>query len=693
MPGIKISQLPNPSTVNTSQIATTDIVPAAREGTTQGLLGAAFINTLSAIGNGTSLVGTKSFDINNGIRLNVKSVSATSPIVLTEYNNVLTHSLSYDNSLTVTNNLLGVKIAAGGGLIADSSGIKLAPASAPATNIAVRQNDTSSPLGAATDNPAVKRSYPTTGNDTGVLQPYFQTFQGACNYANANFSSSYNIYIDTDTIEGTPSPDGYAPVVANDSVKGQFFSDAEIQTAFGGSAAAAAGLKAGNFIFNGYYNVANSVFSGWAFGASLSVPANGNIYSRYYRNSLGYWTTNRKYNEAPRKIIARYYFDTTAALTAPFYNGLAMTGGSLGTVAANWTKWSPNNYPTVRTGYHGTRLGSWNSKFITNFINICFEYFSNASDNAIQEPSNGNVTYYNCTIACLGPGYYNYSYLYPTQNVSVCSRGIPLQDPGSSDTAPAMSYPGYGLALIGNPSGSQFGPTKVNSIISITDPSNPWVSFWTYDQFVYSTAGGSGATGSTILDGTFNIGNGGGIFAVTNSNTFITNGVVLSGSGFGYQAKGIDASLTTNNGFTTDNYNTCTYVLGKGVTVTIPGLGSFLANWTYHYLLGPTPTQTQSNVFYPVYAWYYLPAGGTTLPGSTVNTTTNIITINSDITTVSNIHFNSYAPQAAKASSGALTGFQYGGVINASTGLLPISVIHSITSPWNSQTYTLNYYQ
>jgi hypothetical protein len=37
MSGIKISQLPEPNTINTAQIATTDIVPTAREGTTIGI--------------------------------------------------------------------------------------------------------------------------------------------------------------------------------------------------------------------------------------------------------------------------------------------------------------------------------------------------------------------------------------------------------------------------------------------------------------------------------------------------------------------------------------------------------------------------------------------------------------------------------------------------------------------------------
>lgn len=610
-------------------------------------------------------------------------------------NNRQITDVGIDNSLKFDGNLLGVKLANGGGLLSDTNGLRLAPtAGLAATIIAVRQNDTTSPLGLATDDPDVKRSYPTTGNDTGVLQPYFQTFKGACDYANSNFSNNFVIYIDGDVIEGMPSPGGYAPNYGSEA-QCQFFSDAQIQAAFGSTAANAAGLKAGIFAFNSKYNIPNSSFNGFAIGANLTVPAEGTVISRYQRNvnNQTFWTATRKFNEKPNKIISRYYFDTTGIRVSPTYNSTtrAMTGGDLGTIASSWTAWCPNNYPTTRTGYLGTRLHVWGGKLTTSLKNICFEYFSNAADNLVNWPLGGVVNYSNCTIACLGPGFYNYSAIYPMRGTAVYFQGSLLQDPSSSDIAPVVSFPGYGLAVVGNPADSQFGPTKMSHIVSTAESTNSSQYIWEYGIYNYATKWGVGLQASWILGGGLNV----------SSLLFLGPTNSLAGVPL-FLADTTISPLTittrrmgnpTSNGFYADSLNATSFLF-QNVTNFNQGPG-YVGNWTYHIERGPNPTTVNPTAWYPIYNWYTLPQGGTSLPGATVNTSTGVVTINPNITNLSNLFFTTYPSQSVKTDPSLLTG----GLINsttqynASTSFLSMNNLYSITSPYNNQTYTLNYYQ
>ena len=94
MPGLPISQLLQDTNLN---IATTDLLPIERTVAsvpgTYSLPGRAFVTSLSSIGTGNSLVGSKGYS-STGNQLGIKSLSAALPIVLNDNGRTLTVGFS-----------------------------------------------------------------------------------------------------------------------------------------------------------------------------------------------------------------------------------------------------------------------------------------------------------------------------------------------------------------------------------------------------------------------------------------------------------------------------------------------------------------------------------------------------------------------------------------------------------------------
>ena len=94
MPGLPISQLLQDTNLN---IATTDLLPIERTVAsvpgTYSLPGRAFVTSLSSIGTGNSLVGSKGYS-STGNQLGIKSLSAALPIVLNDNGRTLTFGFS-----------------------------------------------------------------------------------------------------------------------------------------------------------------------------------------------------------------------------------------------------------------------------------------------------------------------------------------------------------------------------------------------------------------------------------------------------------------------------------------------------------------------------------------------------------------------------------------------------------------------
>jgi hypothetical protein len=677
MPGVKISDL-TPSPDNKIDIG--DAIPMARSGTTYQVPGGAFINTVTnATSQGTSLVKSQTYASNTGYNTQVKTLSANSPIVLTDSGNTISYDLPYDSSLTVTNGQLGINFSTGGGLELGAGGVKLATQSAPAAVIAVRPSDTSSPAGAATDDQWVTRVKVTTGNDQDTLQPYFKTFTGAANYANNNFSSNCTIYIDENTIEGTPSPNGQSQLAGNfgNQLTGQFFTQAQVDAAFG----AGSGLLAGIYCFNNQYNVANSPYSGFPWGTSLYTQGATNVFARYYRSSINQWKTERYYNEAPRRISRRHYHDTSAVLTPPTYNGTTgvWSGGNLGTNANNWLKFLPDNYPTGRGAYQGVRSFNFNTPNASVY-NICFEVITNGADcTAIEFNSQAGISFRNCTVAVGGSGCFNWGFLNIDQKARVYASGSPLRDPGSTnDSSPVMSFPGYGFVLYGI---NTVTPSNVGHGVKLdNDGGSAFFSNWSYDAFVYTTGGGSGLQGNLILAGKINLPYG--VFSVSRSNQLTTGGIVLQDN-LTISTSALDQSSAL--GYSNNKQNIPAIILDQ--TAQVAQISDYISNWTYHINKGPSVTSyTQPSIFYPCTLWCSTTANNTALNSAVVNG--GIVTYNSNVVNSSNISIPTYAQQPARSSVANLGTARGGSAPYAGNTFLNLTDLYTLTSPYNNTAYT-----
>ena len=108
MPGLKISELQQPSLTADRNVSLQDIIPIARTVgaalSTFSLPGAAFFTNLASVGVGSTLIGTKTFNVASGNSYNIKSLSAVAPLLLNDNGS----TLSIEVSSSVLNNLAGL---------------------------------------------------------------------------------------------------------------------------------------------------------------------------------------------------------------------------------------------------------------------------------------------------------------------------------------------------------------------------------------------------------------------------------------------------------------------------------------------------------------------------------------------------------------------------------------------------------
>ena len=98
MPGLKISELQQPSLTADRNVSLQDLIPIARTVgaalSTFSLPGAAFFTNLASVGVGSTLIGTKTFEVGSGNSYNIKSLSAIAPILLNDNGSTLTLAFS-----------------------------------------------------------------------------------------------------------------------------------------------------------------------------------------------------------------------------------------------------------------------------------------------------------------------------------------------------------------------------------------------------------------------------------------------------------------------------------------------------------------------------------------------------------------------------------------------------------------------
>lgn len=354
--------------------------------------------------------------------------------------------------------------------------------------------------------------------DGNVLKPYFKNLQPVFDYVYKNgiYGNNLTIYIDEDIIEGEQKPNyfttdksgSYGGCTTTGNLTAGFYSTEWLGANY--PYLTAAGLSGGDFLW-GYDPASdmNGVFS------YIDVPPvkfkNIDIHGRWdigpltRTNNTSYYTlSGRRFIDPPRKISFRSYVCGNPRL-------------GYGTFTDKVSTWTEVRTKATVQG----RQVSFKHDTNLSLNNLCFEFNTNANDSTALVFYNGQSRLSNITVALLGKGIYSYGALNATTQdtyVQVC--GNFLGDPtrftpstwnnlvfaGYNYETPNI-YPGYGLAVVGNPSILNptlisFGPnTEYTGFINVNNGAM-------FDLTDYNVARKTGRysylQSSVILDGKFN---------------------------------------------------------------------------------------------------------------------------------------------------------------------------------------------
>jgi hypothetical protein len=394
--------------------------------------------------------------------------------------------------------------------------------------------------------------------DADVLRPYFKNLKPVFDYVAGRGLAGNNlkIYIDGDTVCGEISAkDGgkYSAFTVTGNLTSNYYSTEWLGSNY--PALTSAGIKGGEFV---WAKNPDSIVSGKIGHITIPVlkfiniliSGRYNIGTTIYNKT--YYSEYRKFNDVPKKLVFRTYVCSTTALSY----------GHFDTDATKWNTVKTNNYVQFRPfEVNGSPTTTLKIK------NICFEFNSNVYDSSALNFYNGNNVLSNTTVALLGNAIYTYGAVnINSQPAKVLINGDYTVDPYYVTTNWNLSgwltsgfptpeiFPGYGLAIIGNPSTTS--PTKINSNNGTSD-----VGFINIkggstlnmvdDEYKFRNYGqGSSIKASIILDGTFNANN---FFYVDNKNTIVNNEQIFSTTAFKLSSRDLEFN---------SNQITPTYVLG-----------------------------------------------------------------------------------------------------------------------------------
>jgi hypothetical protein len=313
--------------------------------------------------------------------------------------------------------------------------------------------------------------------DVNVSKPYFKNLQPVFDYIYKNgiLGNSLTIYIDEDIIEGELKINGeypyattpydnsgsYAGCTTKGNLSAGFYSTEWLGSNYPNLTAA--GIFGGDFLW-GYDNNVDmkGTFS------YVDIPPikfqNINIYGRYEIGSITrndgfkyYSLSGRRFTDPPKKISFRTYVCSEPRLAYGTFTNQVSTWKSVKT---------KNSIQGRSVSFkHDTNL---------SLNNLCFEFNTNSNDYTGLLFYDGQTRISNVTISLLGNGVYTYGALNlnsPNCYFHVC--GTPLGDPsvfnptnwnnwsysGYNYGTPNY-YPGYGIAIVGNPNASE--PTIVS---------------------------------------------------------------------------------------------------------------------------------------------------------------------------------------------------------------------------------------
>jgi hypothetical protein len=434
---------------------------------------------------------------------------------------------------------------------------------------AVRPSDAYS-----TDNISVPRTvngewdsdYEQISEDANVLRPYFKNLQAVFDYVyyNGLVGRTLYIWVDEDIIEGEDKPNlfttdksgQYAACTTSGNLTAAYYSTEWLGSNY--PSLTAAGMLGGDFVWS--LNK-NADISGEFY--YLNIPPidflNIGIYGRTEIGSVvnsdrrKYYSTWKPFNAPPRKISFRTYVCANSALNF---------GSFKDTTVAQLSTW---NTVTTKSLVQGRQVQfKHKNSLIVNNIN--FEFNTNAIDSTGLVFYDGNTRLSNTTISLLGTGIYTYGALVvDSENTEVRAVAENLADPiyftrNPDDTVrwntwntngytyvDANYFPGYGLAIVGNPNESSptvvnFGPnTAYTGLINVNNGA-------TFDKIDYSTnrviGRNSFLNSSLILDGKFNAN---AFFQLGNGSTIQSSESVFRTNNFKLSSKQIKANNTLLN--------------------------------------------------------------------------------------------------------------------------------------------------
>jgi hypothetical protein len=387
--------------------------------------------------------------------------------------------------------------------------------------------------------------------DSDVLRPYFKNLKNVFDYVAGKglAGSNLKIYIDNDIVCGEKSAgDGgtYNGLTVTGNLTSAYYSKEWLNANY--PALVSAGILGGEFVWANNPDIAvNGKIS------HITVPAlkfnNVSVIGRYQIGTTiysgkTYYSEYRKFNQAPRKISCRTYVCTTTALSFKQFD----------TNPARWNYVNTNNLVQFRPiEFNGSTTTT------TKIKNICFEFNSNTYDSTALDFYNGNNILSNTTVALLGPAIYSYGALnLNSQPTKITINGDYLLDPyfvtstwsTSAWTIAGLQdpnvYPGYGLAIIGNPSTKN--PTIINSYNGSYDvgfinvKGGSTFNMEDPDYLNRNFGQKSSLKASIILDGTFNANN---LFYVDNKNTIFNNEQIFSTVNFKLSSKDLNFNNTS----------------------------------------------------------------------------------------------------------------------------------------------------
>jgi len=430
-----------------------------------------------------------------------------------------------------------------------------------------------------------------------VLKPYFKNIQAVIDYVYTNniVGNSLTIWIDEDINAGEDKENSYTPdnsgqysgCTVTGNISSAFFSTNHIRYNYPGLYAT--GIRGGDFIWN---KNTNADISGEFFYIRLYPIKFNNIKieARYEIGSIVnsdnsiYYTTWRPFNYPPRKITFNTYICSDP--TIPF--------GTLdGTTNVTWQNVYTKTYVQGRQCQF---LQSQTTNLTLN--NLCFEFNTNSPDSGALLFMDGNSTISNCTVALLGTGVYSYGAVnIESEYSNVNIAGTTLTDPYyvSQYTWNAWTsfgysnpnyFPGYGLAIIGNPS-----PNPA-TILNYTE-SNPYTGFINVRDGAKLKIADSSSSGreighgsyllnSLILDGAFNVS----CFynlddrasASVQTNVFRTNNFSISSNYILYNNRATNDTFLLSK---SNNYFNFKYVNFSGSFASFNILNNSFSNWTF----------------------------------------------------------------------------------------------------------------